>query len=66
MKKEGNKLIITRIELDHVLDIDLFEEEKNIPPSELFIEGLKKEMMLNGIKEKELDNIVTIEINLLP
>lgn len=55
----AKKLIITMTDLDHILDIDLLEN-KNVPPSQFFLEGLKKELELNGID----DVIESIEIRL--
>ena len=58
------KLIINTIDLDHILDIDRLEEEKNMPPSEIFLEGLKNELEMNGYSEDEINSINSIEIRL--
>lgn len=58
------KLIINTIDLDHILDIDRLEEEKNMPPSEIFLEGLKHELEMNGYSKDEINSINSIEIRL--
>lgn len=61
----GKKLIINNIDLDHILDIDRIEKEKNTPPSKIFLEGLKNELEMDGWNQKDIENIEIIEIRLI-
>lgn len=58
--KVENRLIINMTDLDHILDTDLLEENKDVPPSLIFLEGLFNELQLNGI-DKDID---VVEIRL--
>lgn len=58
------KIIISLTDLDHILDIGILEENKNLPPSDLFLEGLKNELELNGLGDNWLDTVSSIEIKL--
>ncbi len=42
-------LALDLVDLDHVLDVSLLEEDKDKPMSELFLELLSDEMELNGM-----------------
>lgn len=58
MQIKNKKLILNKTDLDHVLDIDIFEGDRNIPPSELFLQGLEKEIEMNGLKGEIFNEIV--------
>lgn len=50
MKIKGKTLYMNRIDLDHVLDVDMLEENKAMPPSELFLMGLRTELLMSGLE----------------
>lgn len=59
--KETRKITINSIDLDHILDVDTFLENRDIPPSEIFLENLKKEMELHGLEfGRDIDSIEII------
>ena len=58
MKIENETLYINRTDLDHILDIDLMEDDRDTPPSELFLEGLEIELIMNGLEGEVFNNIV--------
>lgn len=57
MKIENETLYINKTDLDHILDIDLMENDRDTPPSELFLEGLEIELQMNGLEGKYFKNI---------
>lgn len=58
MKIENETLYINKTDLDHILDIDIFERDKSTPPSELFLEGLEIELGLSGLEGETFNKIV--------
>lgn len=62
MKQLHRTLVINMIDLDHILDVDIFENDRKTPPSSLFLEGLHREMELNGINSEDID-IISIKLN---
>lgn len=56
--KETKKLTINFTDLDHILDVDMFLENRDTPPSRLFVDSLKREMEINGMDlDREFDVI---------
>lgn len=62
MRIEDDKIMISVTELDHVLDI--LDEDKNMPPSELFFKELIGEIKLNGLYVRNLDKVSNVNIEL--
>lgn len=62
MKIENEALYIHKTDLDHILDIDLMENDRDTPPSELFLEGLEIELGLNGLEDETFNKIVIEKI----
>ena len=62
--KVKRKIELNQVDLDHILDIEILDENKTNPPSELFIEGLLRELELNGIDldEGEIELSITLKI----
>lgn len=52
-----NKIILDVVDIDHVLDIEEMIENRNTPPSLIFLECLVKELELNGYDIKDIDAI---------
>lgn len=59
---ENNTLYITRIDLDHILDIDPYKENRDTVPSDLFLQGLESELWLAGLEEEGFADIVIKDI----
>lgn len=47
------KLVIDLVDLDHILDIDILEGNRDNAPSELFLQMLQDELDLSGLNLKE-------------
>ena len=58
MKIENETLYINKTDLDHILDMDLMENDRDTPPSELFLEGLEIELQMNGLENEMFNKIV--------
>lgn len=56
MKIQGKTLVICQHDFDHIMyyNIDCNSDSR---PSEVFKEGLKAELFMNGLEDKEFDEI---------
>ena len=57
LKLDNRTLIIDRVDLDHILDIDELVENRQKPPSIVFLEHLAIELEMNGISKNNVDEI---------
>lgn len=56
MKIQGKTLVINQHDFDHIMYFNI-DYNDGSRPSEVFKEGLKAELFMNGLEDKEFDEI---------